>query len=113
MLTIVSMSTMSPSVTTDVLDEAALLVAGQPGAAQRIRSRHRRRMDTSCSGCGDHVRTGWPCVLIAIAHLSDTIHRERGDMADPKKPEEPGKHEDDRDGRGVPQPDKWKDPNKK
>ncbi len=23
-----------------------------------------------------------------------------------------GKHEDDRDGQGQPQPDKWKDPNR-
>lgn len=36
-------------------------------------------------------------------------------MSDPKKPDEPkpGKHEDDRDGKGTPNPDKWKDPNKK
>lgn len=31
-------------------------------------------------------------------------------MADDEKP---GRHEDDRNGNGVPQPDKWKDPNKK
>ncbi len=29
-----------------------------------------------------------------------------------KAPDDPGKHEDDRDGKGVPQPDRWKDPNK-
>jgi hypothetical protein len=35
-------------------------------------------------------------------------------MSDPKKePPKPGKHEDDRDGKGTPQPDRWKDPNKK
>lgn len=29
------------------------------------------------------------------------------------KEEKSGKHEDDRDGQGQPQPDKWKDPNEK
>jgi hypothetical protein len=28
------------------------------------------------------------------------------------KGEKSGKHEDDRDGQGQPQPDKWKDPEK-
>ena len=34
-------------------------------------------------------------------------------MTDPQKPADPGRHEDDRDGSGVPDPEKWKDPNKK
>lgn len=97
------------------LVEAAQLVAGQDGAAQRLRSGHRPRHDGTCRGCGDASRTHWPCVLITIADLADTVAQNRGEhMADPPKPDpKPGKHEDDRDGKGVPNPDKWKDPNKK
>ena len=99
---------------TGFLHEAATLVAGQRGAAQRLLSQHRPRSNGSCRGCGDSPRTRWPCVLVAIAELSVTIHGRRQDvMSDPKKePPKPGRHEDDRDGKGTPQPDRWKDPNK-
>lgn len=105
---------MSVAAGTDFLHDAAMLVAGQRGATQRIQLLHQPRKDGSCRGCGVRSRTRWPCVLIIIAELSDTLdNRERGSMTDPKKPDGPGKHEDDRDGKGVPRPDKWKDPNKK
>lgn len=104
---------MSGSVTSEFLHEAATLVARQRGAVRRLRSRHQPRWDGSCAGCGDRSRTRWPCVLITIADLSATIYNtERGFMGSAKT-DDPGKHEDDRDGKGVPQPDKWKDPNKK
>lgn len=56
------------------LHEAAMLVAGQHGATHRLLARHRPRADGSCRGCGDRSRTRWPCVLVAIAELSVTIH---------------------------------------
>ena len=60
---------------TSCIEEAALLVAGQMGAPERIRRLHRARDDGSCRGCGDVQRTRWPCVVVAIAALSDSLAR--------------------------------------
>lgn len=52
------------------LDEAALLVARNGGAAV-IRSRHRRRPDGRCTSC--RPPTHWPCLHIAIAERAERL----------------------------------------
>ncbi len=63
---------MTDSPATTCIDEAAILVAAQPGGADRLRARHRRRANGLCTGCGSaHVR--WPCVQVIIADRADQV----------------------------------------
>ena len=54
------------------VEEAAILVAADAGAAQRLRDRHRPRPDGFCGGCGI-AQVRWPCVHIVIAERAARI----------------------------------------
>lgn len=54
---------------TACIAEAAKLVRGNEGAADRLLTRHRPGRDGRCAGCGRSMQQ-WPCVLVAIAHRS-------------------------------------------
>ncbi|MBC8090490.1 MAG: hypothetical protein H7Y15_00785 [Pseudonocardia sp.] len=47
-------------------DQAARLVARNPGAAQRLLAAHPPDRRGRCSGCG-HKPPQWPCALVAVA----------------------------------------------
>lgn len=48
------------------IEEAAILVARDAGAAERLRDGHRQRSDGFCTGCGV-AQVRWPCVHVVIA----------------------------------------------
>lgn len=45
-------------------------VSEQPGGAQKLLDRHRRRSDGNCSCCVGRS-TPWPCTAAVIAQLAD------------------------------------------
>ncbi len=49
----------------ECIDQAARLVARNPGAAQRLLVAHRPDRLGRCSGCGQHPPQ-WPCALVAV-----------------------------------------------
>ena len=51
---------------TTCIREAAQLVRGNVGEAERLLGAHRERPDGRCAGCGSHL-IHWPCVMVAIA----------------------------------------------
>ncbi|MCY7344035.1 MAG: hypothetical protein LH603_19910 [Pseudonocardia sp.] len=74
---------------TTCIDEAAILVATQPGAAARLRARHRSRGDGCCTGCGPTL-VPWPCVHITIADRADHLKpRPTDHPATPRKRQPP------------------------
>ncbi|OZM79826.1 hypothetical protein CFP66_22630 [Pseudonocardia sp. MH-G8] len=48
------------------ITEAALLLARNDGAAERLLTAHRPTPDGRCTGCGGSP-SRWPCVLVVIA----------------------------------------------
>ena len=54
--------------------EAARLVAGDSGAAQRMLTAHVAGPDGRCRGCGQRP-VSWPCVLVAIARQALRVAR--------------------------------------
>lgn len=48
------------------ISEAALLLARNDGAAERLLTTHRPMPDGRCGGCGTSP-SRWPCVLVVIA----------------------------------------------
>ena len=52
--------------------EAARLVGGNAGEAERLLRVHHERPDGRCSGCGSHL-IHWPCVMVAIAEEALTL----------------------------------------
>lgn len=57
---------------TACITEAAELVRGSAGAADRLLARHRAGHDGRCIGCGRSLEQ-WPCVLVAIAHRAQAL----------------------------------------
>lgn len=57
---------LAQSMTENVIDVAVRLLAGQPGAPDRILRQHRERPDGWCAGCW-HARARWPCSVAAMA----------------------------------------------
>jgi len=57
--------------TRSCIDEAALFVAAQDGAVDRIRAAHRPRSDGRCHACGADTR--WPCVQVVIADRAEQL----------------------------------------
>jgi hypothetical protein len=58
------------------LDPAAILVASDVGAVDRLRARHRPRADGACAGCGPGL-VRWPCVHVTIAERAAVLRRGR------------------------------------
>lgn len=54
------------------IEEAAKLLARQPGASKRALAVHHRRPDGRCNGCYTTL-VWWPCVLAAIALRTEEI----------------------------------------
>lgn len=51
---------------TTCIREAAQLIGGNVGEAERLLDVHQERPDGRCAGCTSHL-IHWPCVMVAIA----------------------------------------------
>ncbi|MGH3613634.1 MAG: hypothetical protein ACRDRK_13795 [Pseudonocardia sp.] len=71
--------------------EAALLLARDHGAADRLLAAHRPLPDGRCAGCG-RSPSRWPCVLVVIAEQARTLTTAGpAHMSTPSVPARPGR----------------------